>query len=86
MKLLNYADNHQLIVAMHPHGVVPFQALLWAAYCDQYLTDGRRGFYGFGAVADAVFYVPFLRNIMGFLRGGSASYEVLRNGLQTVCC
>ncbi len=75
----------QMILAMHPHGIVPYQAILWAAYCDQYFTapDGRM-LYGFGAAADAVGYVPFLRNIMGFLTAGSASYKPLKDGLTKV--
>jgi hypothetical protein len=84
IKVLDYAENQQLILAMHPHGIVPFQAVLWAAYCEQYLNDGKREFYGFGAAADAVFYVPFLRNIMSFLTGGSAAYKVLKKGLVQV--
>ena len=41
--LINEADNHQYIIAMHPHGVIPFHAILWSAYCDQYLTSGKSG-------------------------------------------
>lgn len=83
-KVLIHSDDHQLILAMHPHGIVPFQAILWAAYCDQYFTLGKRMLYGFGAAADAVNYVPFLRNIMGFLSAGSASYKPLKDGLMHV--
>jgi hypothetical protein len=81
VEILKYSDTHQLILAMHPHGIVPFQAILWAAYCDQYFTIGDRSLYGFGAAADVVGSIPFLRNIMGFLAGGSASYPALKNGL-----
>jgi hypothetical protein len=84
MTRLDYSDKQQLILAMHPHGIVPFQALLWAAYADQYLSDSTRELYGFGAAADVVLYMPFLRNIMGFLSGSSASYNVLRRGLVEV--
>lgn len=84
LKILNYSDNHQLILAMHPHGIVPFHALLWAAFGDQYFTDDKRELYGFGAVADVVMYLPFLRNIMGYLAGGSATYKVLKKGLVEV--
>lgn len=84
VKMLNYSDDHQLILAMHPHGIVPFHALLWAAFGDQYFTDEKRELYGFGAVADVVMYMPFLRNIMGYLSGGSATYKVLRKGLVEV--
>lgn len=66
---------------MHPHGIVPIQALLWSAYCDQYLSNENRALYGFGAAADVVGYIPFLRNIMGWLSGGSASYKALKDGL-----
>lgn len=70
-------EKDQLILAMHPHGIVPFHAVLWAAYCDQYLSS----IYGFGAAADVVALVPFLRNIMGWLCAGSAKYDVLKRGL-----
>ena len=69
---------------MHPHGIVPFQAILWTAYCDQYFRDEKREMYGFGAAADVVAYIPFLRNIMAWLSGGSATYNVLRAGLVEV--
>eukprot|EP00906_Rhabdomonas_costata_P027719 RCo039337 len=78
---VGYAEHHQMILAMHPHGIVPFHSLLWAAYGDQYLSDGSRECYGFGAVADIVTHAPFLRNVMGLLGGGSAKYSVLRRGL-----
>jgi hypothetical protein len=86
--ILKYSDEHQLIMCMHPHGIVPFHAGLWAAYADQYLCDKESGraLYGFGAAADAVGYVPVLRNIMGWLSAGSASYKVLKNGITKVCC
>eukprot|EP00428_Durinskia_dybowskii_P060943 CAMPEP_0170373986 /NCGR_PEP_ID=MMETSP0117_2-20130122/10360_1 /TAXON_ID=400756 /ORGANISM="Durinskia baltica, Strain CSIRO CS-38" /LENGTH=264 /DNA_ID=CAMNT_0010628911 /DNA_START=472 /DNA_END=1266 /DNA_ORIENTATION=- len=70
-------------MCMHPHGIVPFHAGLWAAYADQYLSDkvSGRALYGFGAAADAVAYVPGLRNIMGWLSAGSATYKVLKDGI-----
>jgi hypothetical protein len=40
--------------------------------------------YGFGAAADVVMYIPFLRNIMGWLSGGPASYKALKDGLMEV--
>jgi hypothetical protein len=52
----------------------------WTSYCDQYLP----GLYGFGAAADVVAYIPFLRNIMSMLTAGSASYQVLKDGLTKV--
>ena len=52
-EVLKYSDTHQLIMCMHPHGIVPFHAGLWAAYADQYLSDkvSGRALYGFGAAA-----------------------------------
>jgi hypothetical protein len=84
--VLEYSDTHQLIMCMHPHGIVPFHAWLWAAYADQYLCDKvtGRALYGFGAAADAVGYVPGLRNIMGWLSAGSATYKVLKDGITKV--
>ena len=49
--------DRRLVTCMHPHGIVPYAAAIWAAYCDQYLPD----LYGFGATADVVLYIPFLR-------------------------
>lgn len=85
-EVLNYSDTHQLIMCMHPHGIVPFHAGLWAAYADQYLSDkaSGRALYGFGAAADAVAFVPGLRNIMGWLSAGSATYKVLKDGITKV--
>lgn len=81
--LINYGDDHQLIIGMHPHGVIPFHAVLWAAYCDQYFTNRKtkKSLYGFGAAADIVIHLPFLKNIMGWLSAGSASYKTLKRGL-----
>ena len=39
---------------------------------------------GFGAAADVVMYLPFLRNIMAWLSAGSASYKALKEGLVKV--
>ena len=50
-----------IIMSMHPHGIIPLHGWIWAAYCDAYFGSDC---YGFGAAADAVFYVPFLRNII----------------------
>eukprot|EP01035_Chromulina_nebulosa_P017949 gene17949-23576_t len=82
-KLIDEADQNQYIIAMHPHGIIPFQAILWSAYCDQYLRNDSKGkaLYGFGAAADIVMYLPFLKNVMGWLSAGSASYKYLYNGL-----
>eukprot|EP01032_Pedospumella_encystans_P012233 gene12233-14166_t len=83
MESVEYGDDHQLVMCMHPHGIVPYHAGLWAAYADQYMSDPTTGraLYGFGAAADAVGYVPGLRNIMGWLSAGSASYKVLKAGI-----
>ena len=37
-------ESTQFIIGMHPHGIIPLQAFLWTAYCDQYMSD----LYGFG--------------------------------------
>ena len=62
---------------MHPHGIIPIHALLWASYCHQYLPE----LYGFGAVADVVTYLPIIRNVLGYLTTGSATYKILFNGI-----
>ena len=74
-------ENTQFIIGMHPHGIIPLQAILWTSYCDQYLKDGNGEMYGFGAAADVVQYVPFLRNVMAWLTAGGASKKVLVDGL-----
>jgi hypothetical protein len=76
-ELYDHVDKYQCILCMHPHGVIPFQGLLWAAFCDQYVP----GTYGFGAVADVVEYIPFVRNVLAWLTTSSASYKLLRDGL-----
>lgn len=85
-KTKNELIHRKVILAMHPHGIVPFQAVLWAACADQYFVHPDTGekLYGFGAAADVVQYVPFLRNILGFLSAGSAAYPVLKRGLVEV--
>ena len=86
MKRTNRADDEQFIMAMHPHGIVPFQAIIWAAYCDQYFNDPTTGkyLYGFGAVASIIGYLPFLRNLMGWMAAGPADYKTLKKGLTKV--
>lgn len=76
-EIIRIASDKQYILAMHPHGVIPFQSILWAAYCGQYMAP----LYGFGAGADITLWLPILRNIMGWLSAGSASYKPLRDGL-----
>ncbi|RYZ15583.1 MAG: hypothetical protein EOO70_06495 [Myxococcaceae bacterium] len=81
---LDEAQQTQLILAMHPHGIVPFQAVLWSAYCHQYFqdtADPTRALYGFGAAADIVQHVPLLRNLLAWLTAGGAAYRTLREGL-----
>ncbi len=82
--MLDRAEKEQFILAMHPHGIIPLQAVLWTAYCNQYMTDGTRSMYGFGAVASVVSMLPVLRNILGWLSGGNADYKTLKDGLVDV--
>lgn len=84
---IDKGDHNQYIIGMHPHGIIPLQAVLWSAYCDQYCSyttsNGKKKFlYGFGAAADVTQYLPFLRNWLGWLTAGSASYKALLNGLE----
>jgi len=74
--------SKQYIIGMHPHGILPFHAILWSAYCDQYMQHDGKSLYGFGAVADVTLYIPFLRNFLGWLAAGSASYGPLIAGLR----
>ena len=84
IKCIAEAESKHLITGMHPHGIVPFQAVIWASVCEQYLTDWETGksVYGFGAAANAVYSIPFLRNLMGWLSAGNATYATLKNGLE----
>lgn len=63
-KAIDDGEKQKFMIGMHPHGIIPIHALIWCGYCDQYMSDGKRGLYGFGAMADVVSYVPFLRNAM----------------------
>lgn len=47
-------------------------------------APSEKKMYGFGAAADVVMYIPFLRNVMGWLSGGPASYKALKDGLTKV--
>jgi len=50
LRRIDEGQNGKYIIAMHPHGVIPFHAWLWAAFCNQYLSDrDGRQLYGFGA-------------------------------------
>jgi hypothetical protein len=72
----------RFILGMHPHGVVPIQALLWAAYADQYLRTPEHGtVYGFGGMATVILYLPGLRTLLGWLTGTPATYANLRHNL-----
>jgi len=42
--------------------------------------------YGFGAAANVVMYLPFLRNIMAWLSAGSADYRILKDGIAHGIC
>jgi len=74
------------ISAMHPHGIVPFHALLWASVNEQYLQIQEPGqpqkwLYGFAAAASAVFGMPLLRNLLGWFATHDANFDTLKNGL-----
>lgn len=75
-------DGDRYILGMHPHGVVPIQALVWAAFCEQYLrTPECGGVYGVGGMASVLFFLPGLRNILGWLSTTSASFQNLKGAL-----
>jgi hypothetical protein len=78
----DWVRGERYILGMHPHGVVPIQAFLWAAYADQYLRSPEHGtLYGFGGMATVVTRLPVLRSILGWLSGLGASYSTLKRGL-----
>ena len=52
--------ERRYILAMSPHGVIPFQGFIWPALCDQYM----RAMYGFGATTDFALRVPLLRQVL----------------------
>ena len=80
-------NGNHYVICMHPHGIVPFQGLLWAAFCNLYLKDGNgHSIYGFGAVADVVLMLPVLRSLMGFLACSGAGYAALYLGLAEGRC
>lgn len=83
-KFINEGDSKQFILAMHPHGLIPFHAILYASFCEQYLSAGNKTLYGFGAAANVVLYLPFLRNIMGWLSVSACDYGSLRKKLLNV--
>lgn len=85
---INLGKTNQYILGMHPHGIIPIQAVLWASYCHQYMVNESNALYGFGAAADVVAYVPFLRNLMIWLSSTGAGYQQLKNGLagKVECC
>lgn len=80
-KYVDTSEAQQYILAMHPHGMVPFHAILYASFCDQCFTTAKTSLYGFGAAANVVLYLPFLRNIMGWLSVSSADQSSLRKRL-----
>ena len=65
------------IWAMHPHAIVPLHALTWCAFLDKQ----DRELYGVGGMANAIYFMPFVRNIFMWLNNISASYKVLRSSL-----
>eukprot|EP00469_Lotharella_globosa_P011762 CAMPEP_0167789876 /NCGR_PEP_ID=MMETSP0111_2-20121227/10960_1 /TAXON_ID=91324 /ORGANISM="Lotharella globosa, Strain CCCM811" /LENGTH=309 /DNA_ID=CAMNT_0007682155 /DNA_START=200 /DNA_END=1129 /DNA_ORIENTATION=+ len=73
--------NQSMIIAMHPHGIIPIHAWLWAAFCDQYMHN----VYGFGAVASVVMYMPIIRTLCVWLTCVPASYAHLKRGLEGDC-
>lgn len=77
-RFMKLGESVQYIIAMHPHGIIPIQTALFAAFKDQYLSK----MYGFGGVADITLSMPFLRNIVFWLAGGSANYSALKDGLE----
>ena len=77
-----WANGTRYILGMHPHGVIPIQTLVWAAYADQYCRTAEHGtLYGFGGMATILMYMPFMRSIMGWLSGLSADYKTLKAGM-----
>ena len=72
-----YLHALQLGATYHFPLVHGWQALLWAAYCDQFVPEA----YGFGAAASVVCYIPFLCNIVAWLTAGPADYATLYNGM-----
>ncbi len=76
MMICNHA-KHQFILGLHPHGIIPLQALLYVAVCDQYAPET----YGFGAAAGVLFHLPIFRQIFSWLTAGPADYASLLGGL-----
>lgn len=65
-----YLNGDRYILGMHPHGVFPIQALIWAAFADQYLATPELGtLYGFGGMASVIYRLPIIRSLMGWLTG-----------------
>jgi len=88
MKVPDGVVDRLLILAMHPHGIIPMQGFIWAAFCDHYLTRGQainptgtEGLYGFGATTDAALWVPLVRQLLIWLSAGSATRKVLRKSM-----
>jgi hypothetical protein len=53
--MAEWRGGDRFILGMHPHGVVPLQAFVWCAFCDQYLRHEEWGtLYGFGGMATIV--------------------------------
>ena len=45
-----------------PHGVIPFQGMFYGAFYEQICPLE----YGCGAAADPIFYIPFMKQILGW--------------------
>ena len=65
------------IFAMHPHAIVPLHALIFCSYLDRQ----DRNLYGYGGMANIIYYVPIVRNIFMWLNNVSASYNVMKKVL-----
>ena len=78
MRALTEKENHLAIFAMHPHAIIPLQAFLWGAFCDQCIP----GLYGVGSTTNGALKLPILRHILLLLAVGSARKEVILNAMQ----
>eukprot|EP00559_Dactyliosolen_fragilissimus_P004410 CAMPEP_0184869816 /NCGR_PEP_ID=MMETSP0580-20130426/35409_1 /TAXON_ID=1118495 /ORGANISM="Dactyliosolen fragilissimus" /LENGTH=283 /DNA_ID=CAMNT_0027371551 /DNA_START=489 /DNA_END=1340 /DNA_ORIENTATION=- len=63
---------------MHPHGIIPIHAFIWAAFNDQYFPSA----YGVGSSTDAAQYLPVLRQLLSWLSAGSADRKVLERRMK----
>lgn len=75
-------NKEKFIFAMHPHGIVPIQACLWAGFCDQFFPQ----LFGFGAAATVACKLPLLRAVLGWMTCVPADYDTLLRGLKEGHC